>query len=41
MRGTNFFAENRYAAREQDRGYLAHLKSLNKIKVRNRSSMCK
>lgn len=41
MRGTTFYKENRLAVRDMDKSYLAHLTSLNKIKQRNKSSMCK
>ena len=41
MRGTTFYKENRLAIRDLDKSYLTHLTSLNKIKQRNKSSMCK
>ena len=41
MRGTTFYQENRLAVREMDKSYLAHLKSLNKIKERVKSNMRK
>ena len=41
MRGTSFFRENRLAARDTDKSYLVHRDMLNRIRQRQKSTMCK